>query len=117
MSKPKVTNEESAILGDMPGAEQFLQLGMLYSTGRSMPTDMVSAHKWFNIAAMHSVPPASGLRGIDRRVSANRAPGIGLPPPADAGGSRGGLRLNQVRRCSRITLPRAFARVAIVIGF
>ena len=59
MSKPKVTNEESAILGEMPGAEQFLQLGMLYSTGRSMPTDMVSAHKWFNIAAMNGCKEAS----------------------------------------------------------
>jgi TPR repeat protein len=62
MSKPKVTNEESAILGDMPGAEQFLQLGMLYSTGRSMPTDMVSAHKWFNIAAMNGCKEAAVLR-------------------------------------------------------
>lgn len=62
MSKPKVTNEESAILGEMPGAEQFLQLGMLYSTGRSMPTDMVSAHKWFNIAAMNGCKEAAVLR-------------------------------------------------------
>lgn len=62
MSKPEVTNEESAILGEMPGAEQFLQLGMLYSTGRSMPTDMVSAHKWFNIAAMNGCKEAAVLR-------------------------------------------------------
>jgi uncharacterized protein len=62
MSKPKVTNEENAILGEMPGAEQFLQLGMLYSTGRSMPTDMVSAHKWFNIAAMNGCKEAAVLR-------------------------------------------------------
>jgi TPR repeat protein len=62
MSKPKVTNEESAVLGEMPGVEQFLQLGMLYSTGRSMPTDMVSAHKWFNIAAMNGCKEAAVLR-------------------------------------------------------
>lgn len=33
-------------------AEQFFRLGLMYSTGESVPTDMVAAHKWFNIAAM-----------------------------------------------------------------
>jgi TPR repeat protein len=31
--------------------EQLLRLGMMCSTGRTMPLDMVAAHKWFNIAA------------------------------------------------------------------
>jgi TPR repeat protein len=62
MSSPTVSDPERAILGEMPGAEQFLQLGMLYSTGRSMPADMVSAHKWFNIAAMSGCKNAARLR-------------------------------------------------------
>ena len=62
MSSPTVTSPESAVLGEMPGAEQFFQLGMLCSTGRSMPTDMVSAHKWFNIAAMRGYKDAARLR-------------------------------------------------------
>lgn len=33
-------------------AEQFLRLGLMCSTGEAGPTDMVAAHKWFNIAAM-----------------------------------------------------------------
>ena len=62
MSSPQVTTPESAVLGEMPGAEQFYQLGMMYSTGRSMPSDMVSAHKWFNIAAMSGYRDAALLR-------------------------------------------------------
>jgi TPR repeat protein len=34
----------------MPDAERFFKLGMMCSTGQSVPLDMVSAHKWFNIA-------------------------------------------------------------------
>jgi uncharacterized protein len=33
-------------------AEEFFRLGLVCSTGESTPVDMVSAHKWFNIAAM-----------------------------------------------------------------
>ncbi len=33
-------------------ADQFFRLGLMYSTGDSVPTDMVTAHKWFNIAGM-----------------------------------------------------------------
>ena len=62
MSSPTATIPESAVLGEMPGAEQFYQLGMMYSTGRSMPSDMVSAHKWFNIAAMSGYRDAALLR-------------------------------------------------------
>ena len=33
-------------------AERFYRLGLMYSTGETVPADMVAAHKWFNIAAM-----------------------------------------------------------------
>jgi hypothetical protein len=32
-------------LHGMPDAERFFKLGMICSTGQSMPLDMVSAHK------------------------------------------------------------------------
>jgi TPR repeat protein len=32
-------------------AEHLFALGMLYSSGRSVPLDLVAAHKWFNLAA------------------------------------------------------------------
>jgi len=43
-------------------ADVFFDLGMMYSTGRSVPTDLVSAHKWFNIAAMRGNQEATRLR-------------------------------------------------------
>jgi TPR repeat protein len=62
MPTPVAANPESAILGAMPGAEQFFKLGMMYSTGQSMPANLVSAHKWFNIAAMNGSRDAVRLR-------------------------------------------------------
>jgi uncharacterized protein len=31
--------------------EACLALGMMYASGRSVPLDLVAAHKWFNVAA------------------------------------------------------------------
>ena len=35
---------------------------MMYSVGRSVPVDFVTAHKWFNIAAMRGNADAIRLR-------------------------------------------------------
>jgi TPR repeat protein len=42
--------------------EVFYELGMMYASGRSVPTDLVSAHKWFNLAAMRGNGDAMRLR-------------------------------------------------------
>jgi len=42
--------------------EVFFELGMMYASGRSVPADLVSAHKWFNLAAMRGNCEASRLR-------------------------------------------------------
>jgi TPR repeat protein len=42
--------------------EVFFELGMMYASGRSVPTDLVSAHKWFNLAAMRGNCEATRLR-------------------------------------------------------
>lgn len=58
-------------LHGMARAEELFKLGMMCSTGQSMPLDMVSAHKWFNIAAMLGVKDAVRLRnGIAAEMSA-----------------------------------------------
>lgn len=44
------------------GAEDFYELGMMYAAGRTVPTDLVSAHKWFNLAAMRGNSDAIRLR-------------------------------------------------------
>ena len=47
------TNEfENAVQGAAQTGDLFFQLGMMYSTGRTVPTDRVEAHKWFNLAAL-----------------------------------------------------------------
>lgn len=53
---------EDAMLPATANAEQFFQLGLMYSTGTSVPADMVSAHKWFNIAAMRGSSEAARRR-------------------------------------------------------
>jgi TPR repeat protein len=52
---------DGATLGEA-SADVFYELGMMYSIGRSVPTDFVSAHKWFNIAAMKGNNDAIRLR-------------------------------------------------------
>jgi TPR repeat protein len=55
-------NREDALLQDGSDPEKFLQLGIMYSTGRTVPTDMVMAHKWLNLAGMHGSSEARTLR-------------------------------------------------------
>jgi uncharacterized protein len=53
---------QAALLQGVPEAERLFKLGMMCSTGQSVPLDMVSAHKWFNIAAMLGMKDAVRLR-------------------------------------------------------
>ena len=48
--------------GASPTAETFYELGMMYSVGRDVPIDFVTAHKWFNVAALRGNTEASRLR-------------------------------------------------------
>jgi TPR repeat protein len=56
------TDAGATSLHGMPDAERFFKLGMICSTGQSMLLDMVSAHKWFNIAATLGMKDAVRLR-------------------------------------------------------
>lgn len=51
-----------AALGEAPVADTFFDLGMMYSIGRSVPIDYVTAHKWFNLAALRGNEDATRLR-------------------------------------------------------
>ena len=57
-----VNTGKSHAASDRPDSEEFLRLGILCSTGRSAPLDMISAHKYFNIAAMLGSKEAIRLR-------------------------------------------------------
>lgn len=49
-------------IGAAAQADMFLELGMMYATGRDCETDLVAAHKWFNIAAIKGSVRAAELR-------------------------------------------------------
>jgi TPR repeat protein len=49
-------------LGNAPAEDSFFQLGMMYSVGRNVPMDYITAHKWFNVAATYGNPEAVRLR-------------------------------------------------------
>jgi TPR repeat protein len=52
-----------AALGQGPvTADTLFALGMMYASGREVPVDLVTAHKWFNIAAMKGHAEAAQLR-------------------------------------------------------
>lgn len=54
-----------ANLGTMGAAAQadiLFELGLMYATGRDCDTDLVAAHKWFNIAAIKGSARAAALR-------------------------------------------------------
>jgi len=46
---------------DAAAARKLFDLGMMCATGAGAP-DLVSAHKWFNLAAMHGDKQANALR-------------------------------------------------------
>jgi hypothetical protein len=63
MARLEVLDAESGMLGEANASGDVLfQLGMMYSTGSSVPADYVTAHKWFNLAAMRGNKEASRLR-------------------------------------------------------
>jgi hypothetical protein len=44
------------------GSDVFFELGMKYSAGRDVPLDLVEAHKWFNLSAIHGNETAKVYR-------------------------------------------------------
>jgi TPR repeat protein len=54
---------EAAGVAEAPAtADTLYELGMTYSSGRSIPVDLVIAHKWFNLAAMRGHAEAAQRR-------------------------------------------------------
>ena len=63
MGRFEIAAFDNATLGEATAAaDVFFQLGMMYSTGSSVPTDYVSAHKWFNLSVMRGNRDAIRLR-------------------------------------------------------
>ncbi len=63
MARFEILEANAAPLGEGPAAGDMLfELGMMYSIGRDAPVDLISAHKWFNLAAMKGNVDAVRLR-------------------------------------------------------
>ncbi len=63
MARIEFADIDNATLGEAnAGEDVFFQLGIMYSTGSSVPADYVTAHKWFNISAMRGNAEAIRLR-------------------------------------------------------
>jgi hypothetical protein len=63
MARFEILDSSAAPLGEGPAAGDMLfELGMMYSVGREVPVDFVSAHKFFNLAAVKGNAEAIRLR-------------------------------------------------------
>ena len=64
MARFEILDARAAPLGEGPAAaaDMLFELGMMYSVGRDIPVDLISAHKWFNLAAMKGNLEAIRLR-------------------------------------------------------
>lgn len=63
MARYEMQESEIATLGEgQVSADVFYDLGMKYSIGFDGAADLVSAHKWFNLAAMRGNRDAIRLR-------------------------------------------------------
>jgi uncharacterized protein len=63
MARFEILDGNAAPLGEGRAAGDMLfELGMMYSVGRDVPIDLISAHKWFNLAAMKGNLEAIRLR-------------------------------------------------------
>src|ERR1700676_5698696 len=63
MARFEILDSTMAPLGEGPASGGMLfVLGMMYSVGRDVPVDLISAHKWFNLAAVKGNAEAIRLR-------------------------------------------------------
>jgi len=63
MARFELNDCNHAALAQGPtGSNTLFELGMMYSVGRSVPIDYITAHKWFNLAAMQGNHDAARLR-------------------------------------------------------
>ncbi|MCM2474060.1 sel1 repeat family protein [Rhizobium sp. CG5] len=62
MARFEMQHSEMATMGGEAKADVFCDMGLMYATGRGCDQDLVSAHKWLNIAAIKGCDRAAELR-------------------------------------------------------
>ena len=53
---------ENGLMGADAQADILFNMGLMYATGRDCETDLIAAHKWFNIAAIKGSDRAAEMR-------------------------------------------------------
>ncbi|MEM1289571.1 MAG: sel1 repeat family protein [Pseudomonadota bacterium] len=63
MARFALNEFEAGFIGTRtPDAKIFFDLGMMYAVGRSVPVDLVAAHKWFNLSSLRGSEAAKAQR-------------------------------------------------------
>ncbi|WP_193568029.1 hypothetical protein [Labrenzia sp. CE80] len=63
MARFEIYSADMAIMGEQPASADILfQMGLDSACGRHGTTDLVTAHKWFNIAALKGSTDAARYR-------------------------------------------------------
>lgn len=62
MARFDASSSESFVEGQSATGDILFQMGVMYATGRTVPFDLVTAHKWFNIAAQRGSEEARRYR-------------------------------------------------------
>ncbi len=56
------TIERAEFAAQTGASDALFELGMMYSTGRDVEPDLITAHKWFNLAALRGNRAARDYR-------------------------------------------------------
>ncbi|WP_020179132.1 sel1 repeat family protein [Methylopila sp. M107] len=62
MARFDMPSTDCGALGVVVSGAMYFQLGLSYATGRNVPLDRVTAHKWLNLAAREGVKEAAAMR-------------------------------------------------------
>ena len=62
MARFEILSSEIGSMGADAQSDILLNMGLMYATGRDCETNLVAAHKWFNIAAIKGSCRAAELR-------------------------------------------------------
>lgn len=62
MARFEMLESDLGTMGATAQADILFELGLMYATGRDCDADLVTAHKWFNIAAIKGSTRAAELR-------------------------------------------------------
>jgi len=73
MARMDISMGETELAAQAGAPDALFELGMLYATGRDMDADLVTAHKWFNLAAARGNSSALTYRvELAREMSAEQ---------------------------------------------